>query len=107
MKVVPEGISDLLTHPLTLAVWLMDDGNKNKDVLFLNTQSFSLQEQDRLCRCLWEKFGIASTLNFHCHFGDKCLHRIRLTREGSKVAAQLAAPYVLPSMRYKFSAIPL
>ena len=107
MKSVPDNIGDLVTHPLTLAVWLMDDGNKNKDVLFLSTESFSVPEQDRLRTCLWEVFGITSTLNFHSHSNGKDLFRIRLTRNGSKRAAELVAPFVPQSMRYKFSSIPL
>jgi len=107
IKTIPENINDLIVHPLTLAVWLMDDGNRNKDVLFLSTQNFALQEQERLRRCLWERFGIDSTLNFHSHSKGEKLYRIRLTREGSKRASQLVMLYVLPSLMYKFSAIPL
>jgi hypothetical protein len=107
VKTIPENVSDLLVHPLSLAVWLMDDGNRNKDVLFLSTQNFTPQEQDRLCRCLWEKFSIDSTLNFHSHGKGRKLYRIRLTRESAKKACELIRPYVLPSLRYKFSAIPL
>jgi len=107
MKTIPDNIGDLVAHPLTLAIWLMDDGNKNADVLFLSTESFTLQEQDRLRGCLWGRFRIGSTLNFHSHSNGQDLHRIRLSREGSKKAVELIAPYVCPSMRYKFSAIPL
>ncbi len=107
IKTIPGNISDLMMHPLTLAVWLMDDGSRNKDVLFLSTQSFSLQEQNRLCQCLWNNFGIESTLNFHSYSNGEKLYRIRLTREGSKRACQLIMPYILLSMQYKFSVVPL
>jgi len=106
-KIVPDNIGDLVVHPLTLAVWLMDDGNKNKDVLFLSTESFTIQEQERLCDCLNGRFGIAATLNFHSHYLGRDLYRIRFSREGSKRAAVLARPYVLPSLQYKLAAIPL
>ena len=107
IKTIPENINDLIAHPLALAVWFMDDGSRNKDVLFLSTQNFVLQEQEQLRRCLWERFSISSTLNFHSHSKGKKLYRIRLTREGSKRAGQLTSPYVLPSLMYKFSTIPL
>ncbi len=107
IKVIPESVGDLVTHPLTLAVWLMDDGNRNKDVLFVSTESFSVQEQQRLCRCLKERFGIDSTLNFHSQSHGRKLYRIRLTRQGSKRAVQLIQPFVIPSLAYKFSAVPL
>src|SRR5262249_24200344 len=107
IKVIPEDICDLVTHPLTLAIWSMDDGNRNKDVLFLSTGGFSVPEQQRLCRCLFERFGIDSTLNFHSHSRGRKLYRIRLSRQGSKRAVQLTRPYVVPSLAYKFSAVPL
>jgi hypothetical protein len=107
IKTVPDSICDLMTHPLTLAIWLMDDGNRNKDVLFVSTESFSVADQQRLCRCLSERFGIDSTLNFHSQSRGRLLYRIRLTRQGSKRAVQLIRPYVIPSLAYKFSAVPL
>jgi len=106
-KTIPGNISDLVEHPLSLAVWLMDDGNKNKDVLFVSTECFSVEEQESLRSCLRERFSIDSTLNFHSHSKGQDLYRIRLSREGSKRAVKLIAPYVLPSLSYKFSAIPL
>jgi hypothetical protein len=106
-KTIPEKIGDLVTHPLTLAIWLMDDGNKNKDVLFLSTESFSIREQQCLCSCLLDQFGIPSTLNFHSTSNGQDLYRIRLSREGSKKAVELITTYALPSLGYKFSAIPL
>jgi hypothetical protein len=56
---------------------------------------------------LWDRFRIGSTLNFHSHSKGEELYRIRLTREGSRRVSQLVMPYVLPSLMYKFSAIPL
>jgi hypothetical protein len=106
-KVVPSNLCDLVEDPLTLAIWLMDDGSKNKDVLFLSTQNFTSQEQQQLCECLRRRFGIDATVNFHSHGKTRKLYRIRLTRAGSLQAARLVAPYVVASLSYKFSAIPL
>ena len=37
-KIIPESIGELLKNsPLALAIWLMDDGNKNHQAVFLNT----------------------------------------------------------------------
>lgn len=105
-KIIPPYINELLTHPLALAVWLMDDGSKNKDVLFLNTQNFVKQEQELLQQCLWDIFQIDSTLNFHSYSKDKKLYRIRLTRNGSHKACQIVMRYVIPSLRYKFQLYP-
>jgi len=107
VKSIPQNISDLVAQPLTLAVWLMDDGSRNKDVLFLSTESFSIHDQNLLRACLLERFQISSTLNLHSHSNGQALYRIRLSREGSKRAVELVSPYVLTSLRYKFSAVPL
>jgi len=107
VKTIPANICDLVTDPLTLAVWLMDDGNRNKDVLFLSTECFSVPEQELLGGCLERRFGIETTLNLHSHSQGRRLHRLRLTRAGSRKAVQLIQDYVVPSLAYKFSMIPL
>ena len=48
-KTIPE---DLVLHPLSLAVWFMDDGAKSYRAIYLNTQKFSKQEQKRLIKVL-------------------------------------------------------
>ncbi|MDO9581032.1 MAG: LAGLIDADG endonuclease [Bacteroidales bacterium] len=106
-KKVPEEINRLFTHPLSLAVWLMDDGNRNKEVLFLSTQNFILEEQERLRSCLWENFGVDSTINFHSNGKGRRLYRIRLTRKGTAKACKLVDPYIIPLLKYKLPVIPL
>ncbi|OGY99038.1 MAG: hypothetical protein A2945_02770 [Candidatus Liptonbacteria bacterium RIFCSPLOWO2_01_FULL_52_25] len=63
-KVVPESINELLTAPISIAVWYMDDGalNWRKDALLLNTQSFTYEENERLRQCLKDNFGIEVTI---------------------------------------------
>jgi hypothetical protein len=59
-KSVPENIDKWLT-PLSFAVWYIDDRSikpaQSKGV-FLNTHSFSIQDIDRLCEIVKDKFGI-------------------------------------------------
>lgn len=60
VKVVPYNIMDLLT-PLAIAVWIMDDGNRNTGGgLVLNTQSFTEPDVDRLVSALNACLGINS-----------------------------------------------
>src|SRR5438046_1573860 len=40
--------SDLQLTSLSIAVWFMDDGSKSRSAWYLNTQLFSLEEQDFL-----------------------------------------------------------
>src|SRR3989344_3912070 len=62
-KIIPGNIESLLKdQPLALAVWLMDDGNKNHQAVFLNTQSFSLGEQYKLAKTLNSVYGFNVTV---------------------------------------------
>ena len=57
----------LISSPLILACWIMDDGNRNHDALFLNTQQFSLSEQGLLKEWLKKRFGLQISVNKHHH----------------------------------------
>jgi hypothetical protein len=88
----------LLRHltPLALAVWIMDDGAKDKKQLRLNSQCFSKKDNDILQHILRAKFGIRTTLN-----SDKDKYRIRIGYESMSKLTRLVRKFVLPSMLYK------
>jgi len=94
----PEGkqVPELELTPLTLAVWFMDDGARSRRTVYLNTQKFNPESQNRLLALLREQCGIAGTLN-----RDKTYHRIRISVEGTIRLAELIHPHVLPELRYK------
>jgi len=50
IKIIPQNISEIITSPLSLAVWFMDDGGRRNDSygLFLNTLSFTKPEHELL-----------------------------------------------------------
>lgn len=102
-KVVPESINDLLVDPLSLAVWIMDDGTKSGDSFFLSSQSFNLREQRKLLCCLEENFGLKGTINVHSQSKGKTLYRIRISAESLDRMCDLVKPYILPSLSYKVS----
>ena len=89
-------IPELELSPLTLAVWFMDDGGRSRRAVYLNTQKFDEESQQRLLRLLWEQWTILGTLN-----RDKTYHRIRISVEGTTRLAELIEPHVLPELRYK------
>jgi hypothetical protein len=82
--------------PLTLAVWLMDDGSRSRSAVYLNTQKFDQESQQRLLWLLQDQWGIHGSLN-----RDKTYHRIRLSVAGTARFVRLVDPYVLPDLRYK------
>src|SRR5262249_34800864 len=72
-KVVPD---DLTLDPLSLAVWFMDDGCKSHKALYLNTQQFDQNSQQRLIEALNALWGMKATLN-----RDKQYLRLRIAVE--------------------------
>jgi hypothetical protein len=70
-KSVPKDIS---LDEISLLHWFLDDGwssyVKNHIVVGICSQSFSQDDQLRLCGELWNKFGIKATVN-HCNSGTK------------------------------------
>ncbi len=102
-KIVPENISDLLITPLSLAVWHMDDGYKRNDcnALRLNTDAFSVSDQNLLIGCLKNNFGIESKL----HKKDKTFN-IYIGGKSAKIFCDLVKPYIIDSLLYKVSLTP-
>lgn len=98
VKIIPRNINLLLTHPLSLAVWYMDDGGRRKDChgMFLNTLSYSEQEQIRLQKCLLKNFGIHTRVHW---ITDG--FRLYIPTADARNFTKLIAPYIIPSMVYK------
>jgi hypothetical protein len=89
-------VPELELAPLTMAVWLMDDGCRSRRAVYLNTQQYDETSQRRLLRLLREQWGIEGALS-----RDKCYYRIRISVESTKSLAALVEPYVLSELRYK------
>ena len=106
VKTIPENIRELLISPLALAIWFMDDGNKNGKAVFLNTQQFSLREQETLIHCLQENFSLRATINKHWLFKGKQLYRIRIDTESTVRLTSLIGHLLLPFLCYKLPQYP-
>lgn len=106
VKTIPDNIGSILKSPFSLAVWLMDDGNKNHQAVFLNTQQFSRNEQEILRECLAYNFGLETIINKHWVYKGKQLYRIRVDTKSTKRLYELVKDFLLPSMRYKFPLYP-
>ena len=66
-KVIPYDIGSLLTDPLSLAVWYMDDGSldfrvKSHYNYALSSNCFSLAENETLAGVLYQNFGITASV---------------------------------------------
>lgn len=101
-KVIPDDISKFLKRsPLILAIWLMDDGNKNHKAVFLNTQSFSLSDQQKLVQALHDVYKFHGTLNKHSRSNGVQLYRIRIDTQSTKKLRKIIGEYILPQFYYK------
>ena len=98
-KVVP---NDLTLNGLSLAVWFMDDGSRSRNAWYLNTQQFSVVEQQSLAKTLDDCFGIESTLN-----RDKSYYRIRIRCSSGTLLREAIEPCLLACFRYKLTDDPV
>ena len=95
-KVVPIELLDEQFTGFSFAVWLMDDGAADRKQMRLNTQSFSLNENELLISFLRAKFGIEARLN-----RDKDRYRLRIMDASMERLKSLIEPHVIPNMLYK------
>ena len=97
-KVITRELLDHFNHPLSLAVWLMDDGYKRNDcdALRLSTDCFSYEEQGILQRCLEKNFDMRSKIHKK---GDTW--NIYIPSTEMETARNILASYMIPTMNYK------
>lgn len=94
-KILPENISTLLT-PVSLAVWVMDDGCNTGDSLILNTHNFSIEEHLKLNNVFLKNYRIATTIN-----KDRDKFRLRFSKQDALKLIEIISPYIIQSMKYK------
>lgn len=103
-KIIPPTISSVLTSPLSLAVWFMDDGGRRNDCYghFLNTLSFTKQEHELLRECLHKNFSLDCRIHW---IQDG--YRLYIPTKDARLLCEIIYPFVIPSMRYKLSFNPV
>jgi len=102
-KIIPKNLQRLLQHPLSLAVWFMDDGYKRNDcnAFRLNTDMFRKHDQLRLVKILRENFSLESTLHKKGNYWN-----VYIPSASAKKFADIVRPYILPSFKYKIALAP-
>lgn len=98
VKIVPEEIKDLLTHPISLAVWYMDDGSldyrENYHYSYsLATHNFSLKGVQKLKKVLDENFEVSSSV-YNNLIRGKRYPRIYIGVRGRNRFREIIQPYV-------------
>lgn len=98
-KRVPAEIASLVTSPLSIAVWYMDDGTldyrpKSHYNFRLSTDSFTKTENVLLVDMLKVNFGVnASSFNSLCR--GKKYHRLYIGAKGRDSFFDLVQPYMI------------
>jgi hypothetical protein len=97
-KRIPNTIKQILTSPLAIAVWYMDDGSRRNDCRsgYFNTQGFSLEEVNFLRECLLRNFDLKTKV----HFAAK-RPRIYIAQKQFEKFCDLIRPFVIPDLQYK------
>ena len=92
---VPADIAALLT-PLSMAIWLMDDGGADYAGLDIQTHNFELREVELLVVALAERFGVAATTRAN---KGRWIIYVPASQVGS--LRRIVEPHMLPELRYK------
>lgn len=96
IKIVPKNIVDLL-DPLAMAVWVMDDGCLNRNIIDVSTYSFKLEEIKLLQKALFKKFALET--NFF-RDRDKGFRMYFRKRETQKLVP-IISKFIIPNLAYK------
>lgn len=101
-KVVPKLIHRWLNEE-SLAYWFMDDGNKDKNTAYvLNTQGFTLRENESLADALGKsfKFNVNIHKNNNYRTGKKG-YRLYIPARSRDDFTEIVYPHIIPCFKYK------
>jgi len=104
-KIVPKDISKLLTSPIALAVWFMDDGTldyriKSHYSFTYSTDAFTVKEVLLLKNVLLENFGIESSIQTPSSRGKKYT-KLYIGKKGRDQFERIIRPHILNCFAYK------
>ena len=99
VKVVPYNIGEFLT-PLSLALWIMDDGCKISSGLKFCTNSFNYLDCLLLVKTLFDNFNLKSSVQ---STGKLNQFQIYIWKESMPTLREIILPYVHPYMKYKLN----
>lgn len=95
-KIVPIDINRLLKEPLSLAVWIMDDGSSEYAGLSIQTHSFSEEEVDTLIGVIKKNFDLKALRR-----RNKGKWIIYFPKGSLSKLSRIVSRYILPDFGYK------
>lgn len=93
-KIVPLNIGSLLTE-ISLAYWVMDDGDNHKSGYILNTSGFTLEDVKLLQVVLYDNWGLQTSIHSR--------NRLYINSNSKNKFLNLIKPYFHHSMLYKIN----
>ncbi len=104
-KIIPADIENLLVHPLSLAVWYMDDGTlDNRERYHRNamiaTYCFSFEDCERLVKAIKINFGFEANVT-KCRMRGKIYPRLYIPSKSMPRFISLIKPHIHSCFRYK------
>jgi hypothetical protein len=108
-KTVPPSIKDILTSPISLAVWFMDDGTldfreKSHYSFSISADDFTVEEAKLLQEVLRERFEVVSSIQTPSSRGKKYT-KLYIGKEGRNKFLEIIRPHILSCFAYKLPPI--
>lgn len=105
-KKISDSIYSILVDPKSLAIWYLDDGTKRKgsNGCRIATQSFSLEENEKLQACFEKNFGLIVKID-RWYSKGKVRYSLSLPSRTYILFKELLYSFVqkeIPTMLYKF-----
>ena len=99
---IPWEVYDNNWFHLLYGSWMMGGRRNDCYGMFLNTLSFTKEEQEILCECLKRNFNLDSRIHW-----VQDGYRLYIPSKEAQRFSEIVYPYLLPSMRYKLSYNPV
>lgn len=85
-------------NPLSLSIWIMDDGGKVSKGLKLATNNFKYEDCLFLSTLLWEKFNLKSSVQSAGTTNQYCIY---IWKQSMPLLRYIVKDHIIPSMKYK------
>ena len=95
-KYIPYNLEETITAR-TLAYWAMDDGYKSTNGFYFCTESYTLEDNNKLCQILKNQFKLNCGVHKHTNG-----HRLYVFSSSKSILLELVKPYLIDHFNYKF-----
>jgi LAGLIDADG DNA endonuclease family len=97
VKCIPVNLGNILTAR-SLAYWIMDDGYKTEKGFYICTDSYSLEDHNKLIIIFKNNFDLSCGVHKHTNG-----YRLYVHSKSKDKLLQLIKPYLIPHFNYKFN----